>query len=447
MKRILQPAWLMVTVWACLIAVYFLAPLNYVNAPGVAAWSIMIGGIAIFCTGARLADRVPWHSRPVRDAETYDRVVFICTLAGFVGIAAMLADKLFLSGIDWSIGLAAVRERRAVEVWQNVPIHRSWLLYFGYVTFSFSCVATTIFILDGERLGKMASRCGQASALPMAAYAVLYGGRMPILIVILLCVGAGLARKVQSKSLLPNGHRLWAKAAVVAVAFLLYTNQVWANRRDINHIVSYSDFVRVAAAKWQMTPSPWIGRAIDNGILPAQQTMDLLSLGMYITHSPTTVQRMVSHIDGISIYGGLYQIAILSPLSDMLLPSLRLPQTMRSELMNAGAYGWFPNAWGAWLGDAGITFGSICVLLWGLLSGLAYRSARNSGSIESLLLLSFAYFGVLISPVQGPFGMANSFLIFLSLAAVCVYLSIARRHSRNDQEFTGNREARLAIKL
>jgi hypothetical protein len=432
MKRFFHPALLMLIVWACFIAVYFLVPIHYVNTPGVAAWSIMIGGIAIFCAGAVLSGSVPWHSPPVKYVGTCNRIVVICTIAGFAGIAAILADKQLFSGIDWSIGLTAVRERRSVEVMENIQIHRTWLLYLGYLLFSFSCVAMTIFVLDGERLGKLAGFCGQASALPMVAYAVLYGGRMPILLLILLGIGAALTRRVQGKSFLPGGYWLWPKMALIAIAFLLYTNQVWSNRRESNHITSYSDFVKTAALKWEMAPSAWIDRAVENGPLPAKPVMDWLSLTMYLTHSPTTVQRLSSHIDGLSIYAGLYQIGILSPLSDILAPSLKLPQKMRSELMSVGAYGWFPNAWGAWLGDAGIAFGSICVLLWGLLSGLAYRSARESGSIESLLLLTFTYFGIFISPVQGPFGMANSFLIFASFAAVCIYLNFSRRRRSDD---------------
>jgi hypothetical protein len=169
-----------------------------------------------------------------------------------------------------------------------------------------------------------------------------------------------------------------------------------------------------------MRPSPWLDEAVRDGKLPAGQVMDWLSIGMYITHSPTTVQRMVDHWHDMSIYGGLYQIGILSPLTDILAPSLKLSQKMRSELMTAGMYGWFPNAWGAWLGDAGLVFGTLCVFLWGALSGLAYRVVRTGASARTQLMLAFAYMTILISPLNGPFGMANSFLIFASFAAIGV---------------------------
>jgi hypothetical protein len=148
---------------------------------------------------------------------------------------------------------------------------------------------------------------------------------------------------------------------------------------------------------------------------------------MYLTHPPTTVQRMVEHWQGFSIYGGLYQIGILSPISDVLAPSLKLPQTMRAELNAIGAYGWFPSAWGAWIGDAGLIGGAICVFVWGWLSGFCYRRALTTTSLSAELMLSFVYLSILVSPLNGPFGFANSFLIFLSFAATCMWLSWRNR--------------------
>jgi len=252
----------------------------------------------------------------------------------------------------------------------------------------------------------------------MVAYAVLYGGRMPILLVIILVASAGLARLLVSRSFFPRGQWLWWKLAAVAAAMLAYTNFIWESRRQLNGIANYGDFVAVAASRWELSPAPWLDRAVLDGRIAATRLMDWLSIDLYLTHAVTTVQRMVEHWGEFSIYGGLYQIGILSPLSDALAPSLQLAARMRAELSAAGTFGWFPTAWGAWIGDAGPAGGAICILIWGMLSGMAYRAARENGSLLSQLMLAFGYMCVFVSPLNGPFGLANSFLIFVSFATI-----------------------------
>jgi hypothetical protein len=422
MSFLIRPSILMAAIWAAMVLLFASSPISYVHSPGVAAWSIIGGGAALFCLGAFAGERANWPVAEVPDRPSPDRIILVCAALGFAGIAAMLIDKLYFSGIDWSIGLANVRERRSVEIMENIDIRRSWVLYFGYLTFSFSCVAVTLLILAGERLSIVASICGQASVLPMTIYSVLYGGRMPILVIIFLLVGASATRAVRGKPLVPCGRWLWWKLIMIVIAFLFYTGRVWEIRREINHMASYPQFVGVAVSRWEMQPSPWLDRAIRQGEIPANQAMNWLSIGMYLTHSPTTVQRMVEHWRELSIYGGLYQVAIFSPLSDMIAPSLKLPQKMRSELNSAGVYGWFPSAWGAWIGDFGLIGGAICVFIWGLFSGFSYRLVRDGSSEGAQLMLSFAYFTIFASPLNGPFGVANSFLVFLSFAAICAWL-------------------------
>jgi hypothetical protein len=428
MRLVLHPAHLMGLTWVAVIAAYFLVPIDYVNAPGPAAWSVIVGGASIFSLGAFIGGRVDRKSGPDDESVCYDRIVSACTIIGLLGIMAMIADKVLLSEIDWSDGINAVRERRSSEIIEDIPVKRSWLLYLGYLTFSFSCVSTTLFILIGERLGRAAAYAGQFSVLPMIGYAVLYGGRMPILLVLLLCIGAAMTRKVGGNTLLPSGHGLWPKLIALFVAFAIYTNALWEVRREANDMADYSSFVSVLAERWRLQPSPWIQNAVEQGQLPADSVMNWLSVGVYLTHSLTIVQRMIEHWEELSTYWGLYQVAVFSPVADILLPSLKLPQAMRSELIRTGLYGWFPSAWGAWLGDAGAVFGPICVFVWGVLTGLAYRAVKYASHATSAqLMLPFWYMSVLISPLNGPFGLANSFLIFGSFVVVALFVSGVRR--------------------
>jgi hypothetical protein len=428
MSFLTRPSALMTLVWVALALLFYTVPLAYVHEPGILTWLVIFGGVALFGLGDYLGGLLPSPFRSKANSPT--NTLIFCAIVGVVGISAMSVDKLFLSGIDWSIGITSVREQRAVDVVANIPIKRSVLLYFGYLTFSFSCVAVTMFILLGERLTTFARICGQISVLPMVAYAILFGGRMPILVVILLVIGACITRRIKGMPVLPAGQRLWLKLTVVAVVFSAYSFKVWDNRRQVNKIDSYSAFLTVASVKWEVTPSPWLNEAVRNQTIPVNLAMNLVSSALYLTHSPTTVQRMLEHRDQLSMYFGFYQVDVLSPIADVFFPSLKFPQKMRSELAAAGLYGWFPSAWGVWIGDAGMVFGSIWIVLWGALSGFCYRLVRHGDCLSAELMLTFCYMSIVLSPISGPFGIANSFLVFLSFVAVCVYSVGYRGHHK-----------------
>ena len=427
-RNVLRPEFLMCGLWAVFVAVYFVVPIQYVHAPGFAAWGLMASYVLAFTFGSIVVTLPGVPPALVREEPApLDAVIIACAVAGLAGAALIAIDKIWLSGQDWSLGISAVRDRRSVEVMEGVAIKRSWLLYLGYLTISFSCVSFCLFLLRGEKVGRAAGWAGQASVLAMVAYAIVYGGRMPILLVILLAVGCAMVRKLAGRQLVPTGWYLWPKMSLGFVAFLVYTNAIWSSRREIGNIHSYDDFLNVASRRWQLQPSAWLDEAVRTGDLGARAVMDFISTAMYLTHSPTTVQRVMEHFGQLSSYLGLYQIGILSPLFDVFAPGLKLPETMRGQLATAGLYGWFPSAWGAWALDAGFELALIAIVIWGALSGAAYRAVLRSGSSAAELLLVFAYTAILISPLNGPFGMANSFLIFCSFVAVALWLSDRRQ--------------------
>lgn len=435
----------MLMVWAMFIGLYFAMPFDYVHAPKEMAWTIMVGGTALFCMGAIVGEWLPVARRSVMVLPNFsERAVIICAVLGFFGIACMAIDKLFLSGLDWSQGMSAVREQRSNEVMANIDIKRSAFLYIGYLTFSFSCASYALFLLRGDLMSFAARWLGQLSIGTMLFYALLYGGRMPILMVIILTAGAALARLLCGQSLLPKNNWMWMKIFVVCVAFTVYTNYIWEVRRTAGNIVDYAKFAQIADQRWEMQPSKWLDRLIRQGSIPNDLAMNWISLAMYLTHSPTTVQRMVENREHLSFYGGLYQVGILSPLADKLTPSLNLPQIMRSELMKAGIYGWFPNAWGAWFADAGIALGAVCIFVWGLLSGIAFRYAKAFSSLGAQLMLCFAYASIIISPLNGPFGMANSFLIFASFVSVALIHRFLGANFQLNRRLLNNADTRPA---
>ncbi|MBR1090090.1 hypothetical protein JQ621_21715 [Bradyrhizobium manausense] len=428
LKIALRPDIFMGIVWAIFIAIYFAIPIQYVHAPGLVAWQLMASGILAFCWGSIVVSLPPPQLGHAADDSKYlDGIIATCAVAGIAGALLIALDKVFLSGQEWSVGITALRDRRFVDVMEGVAIKRSWLLYAGYLTVPFSCASFCLFLLGGEKVGRFAGWLGQASVSAMVIYAILYWSPVPIVLVVVLAISCTFVRILLGRSVLPGGWYLWPNILAVVAGFLIYNNAILASRRQVGNIHNYDDFLRVAWEKWNLRPSMWLDDAARSGSFAAETVMNFISYAFYLTHSPTTVQRFVEHEQQLSAYYGLYQIGILSPLFDVFAPQLRLPETMREQLAAAGLNGWFPNAWCAWLLDGGDFLGLILVVVfWGALSGAAYRAVVKSKSLAGQLMLAFAYTAILLSPFNGPFGMANSVLIFCSFAAVSLWLSLRR---------------------
>jgi len=430
LQLLLRPDVLMVLVWAALVAIYLVTPIQYQVTPGWMTWMVVAGGVGVFSLGVAV-DAKPSMQRT--DARTIEIAIYVCAALGFLGILCVVVDKFAFSGIDWSQGFRAVRDRRSEELLAGIAVPRSGLLYVGYLSFSFSCVAFALFILDGDRISRRAGLTGLASAAPEVLYAVLYGGRFPILIVILLAVSAGMVRKLQGRTFFPRGWLIWPAIGATAIALAIYTNAIFENTRERVEVVDFQQFMARAAERWYLRPSEWVITGVAAGTIDAPAAMNGISVVMYLTHSLTVVERILNRLPEISIYGGLYQVGVLSPLFDQFAPQLDFPATMRRELIAIDIYGWYPSAWGAWIADAGIYAGAVCVFLWGLGSGLAFRKARD-GDVAWSLLLIFAYTSVFYSPIQAPFGIANSFLIFCSFAVAAAAIAFYRRWTRSAPE-------------
>jgi len=88
---------------------------------------------------------------------------------------------------------------------------------------------------------------------------------------------------------------------------------------------------------------------------------------------------------------------------------------METQLKEGGIYGFFPTVWGGAFIDFGVIGALIYILLWGFAGGWGYAGARRSPQVVPMLLLVFILASIFLSPIQGPFGVANSVLVLFSL--------------------------------
>jgi hypothetical protein len=123
---------------------------------------------------------------------------------------------------------------------------------------------------------------------------------------------------------------------------------------------------------------------------------------------------------------GVYEIGVLSPLIRVFFPHSTILWDMNEQLKATEVYGFFPSSWGAAFLDFGEIGGALYVFFWGLIGGWAYYTCRRANLVLPPTLLSWVLSSVLLSPLQGPLGMANSALVLVSVFALGLFVDVTQ---------------------
>lgn len=226
----------MLLVWLGVLLAVAVGPVDYHLQP---SWSVLIVvsfGVALFCLACQAGIVIfsAWLRRraPLQPLQqkTLSRTVVVASLLGLAGIGMIAVDRVILSGVNNNSYAALLR--CAPELIDYIETKRTFLIYAGYLIFSFGFSSLALFFLLGEKLRGWPAVLAQLSILSPVGYALLYSGRTPILLMIAIIVSICLVRLVQRKTLFPSGHHLVIKTIVFAALFMVYTNMMWSARQS-----------------------------------------------------------------------------------------------------------------------------------------------------------------------------------------------------------------------
>ncbi len=487
MKSISNPWIVLCGVWFSLLLLLLVGPINYPGALSPSTlFAIGAGGLVFLVGhigGGRLSRVFPGGNLAshVPSPRAIEWAMAVSSVLGIVGISMIAFDRGVLSGINNTTYAAALR--CAPEFVEFIKIRRTPLIYIGYLMFSFGFASVALFLLRAEEVRGWPSYLAQASIVSPVGYALLYSGRMPILLMLTQILAVVLVRASQGRTLFPRGHHLLLKSAIFVVAFAVYANAMWASRQNfctqMGPVISQlremtakgaagmdgedtagtisadrfaevikrglsstpgqlqvtpesggKHFFAIMRDSWGTTPRPYVTAAIDQGVSPGKAII-VLSNYFYLTHGVMTLDRILAARDKLDPVWGVYEVGILSPIIRVFFPGSRVLQDMHEQLTASNIYGFFPTVWGAAIVDFGIVGGIIYVLLWAGLGGWAYTLSRRSHLITPLMGLVFVLASIFLSPVQGPLGVANSALVMLSMLATGAFVDLAGLISRS----------------
>lgn len=476
-----RPVNILVLVWLAIIAIFYLGPVRYLDTPNILIIAVILGGLAVVYTGSVVGLGLPTpDSTGEPDIPLISRTVATASAVGLLGIGAIAMDRLVLSGVDGAT--YATLLRCAPDLVDKIEMRRTPLLYLGYLTFSFAYAGTVLFWLNSEKCGRWAAALAQLAVISPIAYALIYGGRMPMLLIGTLVIGAGIVRLARGRSFAPRGHFLLAKLFVAALAFGAYslllsdsrqdacvamsqilpalteTGSISAsdirdvgdvvergaveratadaqeadNNPDTAHSQAGKDFAVASASelgRWSAAPADYMVNLVERGLPPGIARLVMVGT-FYFTHSPMTIGRIGLNRDMYSPYLGFYQVGILSPFERLFVPGGSTVARMDAELTQTNVRGYYPSMWGAAFLDFGLAGGLVYLLLIGLFAGYCWRSSIATPSAASGLGMSFAVSTFILSPVNGPLGVANSALVLGSVMAVGLFVDLVAARQR-----------------
>jgi hypothetical protein len=458
-----SPVMLLIFIWVCSAALIVVGPINYSGQPSALILSIIATGIALFAVGqsfgGKVAQTLARHFSQIPEApsQVLDRTVVVTSMLGILSIVFIAIDRTILSGVDNSDYAAFLR--CAPEFIDYIHIRRTPLIYIGYIIFSFGFVSLALFLLS-DKIRGWPAYLAQLSSLSPIGYALLYSGRMPMLLLAALITSVGLVRLLQGRTLFPRGHLLGAKVLILVAAFGIYSNLVWESRRSfcdqmrplvielrktlkIREIDSVHRLTKIREAlkqpkrppppdyalrvmrdEWDVEPRKYLLDSIERGSMSPRVSLFLVANYFYLTHGMMTLDRIYEARHELTPFLGVYQVGPLSPLIRVVAPDSDIIKSQNRQLRIANIYGFFPTAFGAAFVDFGLVGGALYILLWGMLGGWAFVTCRRTKLVTPGLVLTFVLASVILSPIQGPLGVANSALVLFSAIAVGFWLDL-----------------------
>jgi hypothetical protein len=190
---------------------------------------------------------------------------------------------------------------------------------------------------------------------------------------------------------------------------------------------------------WHTSPRGYVLSAVESGWLSVRTASSVLNSYFYLTHGIYVLDLAWHARAQFSPHWGIYEIGVLSPILRAFHPQNQQLKSMDTELKAAKIIGVFPTVWAAAYIDFGAAGAVICVLIWGFAAGWAAYGARHSSLLTPPLLLTFILASILLSPVQGPLGIANSALVLISMTIVGIAVDFAslgflKRHVEPEPE-------------
>jgi hypothetical protein len=229
------------------------------------------------------------NSAPILGASKLIEVSLVLALLGF---GALLYDKIYVQGIDYSHGLAAAREAWKVLGEERGGAPSSLFSVFGYLVGSTYFVAAVLaisqssFISPSRRFWTLF-----ASVIFLLGNAALTGGRSNILLFAVFVAGAFATRRglhlqnFVTSSFQRYGLRLFIFGGVAYILYIFYQRAAYSELSPAAYALGFLPHLGLETY-------PWFAEQVNQSVLGGLAAMLVLAAA-YLTHSFATVAAII----------------------------------------------------------------------------------------------------------------------------------------------------------
>jgi hypothetical protein len=408
--------------WLTYWIIIALLPVHSVYLATIAAFGVQLLFVALVMIGYSLVTSI-FGVHTVPPARQHEIVaarslIQLAIALSIVGLLAIIYDKVYVQGIDYSEGIALAREewRRLGEEREGRP--SSIYSICGYLFGSAYFVAVVLAITQvrvlsaGERLLTLV-----VSFALLIANSALVGGRSSVLLLTAFVFGALSARRGLSlRELLPAASQrlLLSILAFAGGAYTVFVFYQRAQAGDVPALQYALDFLPFLGVE----VDDWYRNLLDDGALSSFSAMCVLALS-YLTHSFASVAAIVDSPTEHKtiVFLGMHQ----------LLQNLGLASEPDFDWLLVGR---FPSVPGAYLHQFGWFGFTVASCLTGMISGAT--TVWTTRAPHRVLPLG-AYVMAATTLVLTPQLFAPDFLSFPFVAASFFMIAAAERLIRREQ--------------
>jgi len=274
--------------WISYWLIVALLPVESIYPSTIEAFSLQLAFVGLVAIGYMTILNL-WGSRPLPSSDHFEipasaALIRIAILLSLVGLAALVYDKIYVQGIDYTQGLAVARQEWR-ELGEEREGHASSVFsVVGYLCGSAYFVATVLAITQTrlisprERLWTLL-----VSFALVLANSVLTGGRSSILLFATFVVSAIIARKGLSLRRLISSRRQRQLLKALTIGAPVYVVYIFYARADANgksaldYAIDFLPFLGLEAQEWYR-------QTLNGSFLSSVSAMCVLALS-YLTHS------------------------------------------------------------------------------------------------------------------------------------------------------------------
>jgi len=403
-------------VWLIYWAAIVLLPVESIYIATVQAFFLQLAFVFLVLAAYGATDFI-LNSRKVPKAGSFDisRTLTLIKLAlglSLVGFILLIYDKIYIQGIDYSDGVAIVREQ-----WRQLGEDRagqasSVFSILGYLFGSAYYVAAVLAITQIKMLSN-----GQRVSIILACFlmvmanSVITGGRSNVLLFGVFIIGAMASRKeLYLRKLLGGWLQRWiiilaTGLSVLYTIFVFYQRAAASELNGTGYLLDFLPFLG-------LEPLEWYRSMLDDGVLSSLSAILVLAAS-YLTHSfATTAAIMDGPIEDKTIIFS-HIINILSKIGLANQPS--------DDWFLSGRFPSFPGALWHQFGGIGFVMGS-------LLLGVASAIAKAWTALRPNRLLPLGVFVMAdVVLILTPLLFAGDFLSFPLILAAFVLLTVVEK--------------------